>query len=160
MGEKAAVLDPEEWNGTWTGSEMSSGSISRIKVIDEKNGILQVAVIEDDKDKLELSVMKIHVRESGGWQFYTLDEEDEDDSKLYNWGRIEKDDKQIIVWQPDVSKFDDLVEQKILPGDIDEKGNVILGKLTTEHYKLITSGEKGVLLDWEEPFAYFRLFSE
>jgi len=160
MGEEAVLLNPEEWEGTWTSSEMNNDSIFRIKVIDEKKGLLQFIGIEENEDKIELSVSKFYVRESGDWQFFTLDEEDKNKSKHYNWGRIEKDDKQLIIWLPDVSKFADLVGQKILPGNIDGKGNVILGKLAPEHYKLITSGEKGVLMDWDDPLIFFCLFSE
>lgn len=50
-----------------------------------------------------------------------------------------------------------LVEKGALPGIAESDGNVVLGDLTSEHLKLITSSAKGALLDWEEPTVLIRL---
>ena len=98
----------------------------------------------------------MHLLESGDWIFASIP--DKDNLKRYLWGRIKQDGQQVVVWVPDSEKFQALVEEGKLPGKI-EDSDVILGNLTSDHLKLITSETEGVLFEWDEPII-FRRFSK
>lgn len=164
VGEHPVVLSAEDWNGTWLADE----SIALIEVTDADNGKLKVAFVED----MEMEVMEFIVRSSGEWMFSSmLDEEDTEDElskdknvdgqPRYLWGRIELDGNKILLWEPDIPRFKTLIEAGKIPGKIEESegfggGNIYLGELTREHYKIITSGSEGVLVDWENPVILIR----
>ena len=83
----------------------------------------------------------------------------EDVAPSYLWARIEHGDDAIIAWAPDSVVFARLVEAGLLPGAVEE-GNVVLGALKPEHYRIITTGSHGVVLDWEQPMVLYRERSE
>lgn len=49
-----------------------------------------------------------------------------------------------------------LVEQGLLPGRIEPSGDVVLGELSYEHYRLILS-EKSGIFSWQDPMPYLKL---
>jgi hypothetical protein len=158
IGEQAAVLDEEAWEGTW----VNRGGAMTIMVEDAGQGALQAAWVEENDGVLKLHSFHVMLRQSGDWIFCNLREPDEQDEQenteeRYLWGRIKNQDGQILFWLPEVDKVKALVEQGVLPGTVDEEGDVLLSPLTPEQLQVITSGEHGVLLDWEEPIVLLRL---
>lgn len=149
MGETVASVEPEQWEGTWLTSTMDT-SIS-IKVTDAKKGILKAAWLDD----MKMETLEFYLLESGEWMFGNV--KDEENSSRFLWGRLKKEDSQIIVWFPDVEKIKDLVKAGSLPGTVGEDGDVALGDLKAEHVKLITSDDQGILFEWEEPLVLIRL---
>ena len=141
IGERVHSLHPENWDGTWIHSE---GSFE-VKVIDEERGLLRVAWIDNAANTVE----------SGLWLFASM--KDREKREYYLWGRIKKRKDQIILWIPDTPKFARLVKEGLLPGTVQSNGEVILGQLTRDHLKTITSSKEGVLLAWESPVVLFRL---
>ena len=149
MGENIVSVEPEQWEGTWITSTMDT-PVS-IKVTDAKKGILKAAWLDD----MKMESCEIYLLESGEWMFGNV--KDEENSSRFLWGRLKKDDSQIIAWFPEVEKIRDLVKAGSLPGTVDEDGDVALGDLKAEHLKLITSDDKGILFEWEEPLVLIRL---
>jgi len=158
VGEKPVQLDAGQWDGDWRGND----GVMKIKVKDSEAGILQVAWIED----MELQQFDVCLLESGGWQFFNLKDEDEDEEESdgYYWGRISKNSNSIFLWDPDIKKFRSLVRDGTLPGEARKSGkdnehesDVVLGELTSEHLELITSEEKGVLFNWDEPMVLMKI---
>jgi len=152
IGEKPSLIEAKNWEGTWTNGE----DFLTINVLDETNGLLQAAWIEHDQNQIKLESCKVHLLESGDWVFVSI--QDKDNPKRYGWGRIKKDGQQVVVWLPDSVKFKTLVKEGQLPGRI-ENDDVVLGDLTSEHLKLITSETEGVLFEWDKPIV-FRRFSK
>lgn len=150
IGENPYLIEKETWEGTWTNGE----NFLTINVLDEKNGLFQIAWIEDDQNPIKLESCKVHLLESGDWVFGSI--QDKDNPKRYIWGRIKKNERQIVVWLPDPEKFKTLVGEGRLPGKIGDN-EVVLGNLTSKHLKLITSEMEGVLFEWDEPIIFRRL---
>lgn len=147
VGEAPAPIKSEEWEGTWINKE---GAIS-IKVLDSEKGVLNVALVE----RMELVRYQVNLLSSGQWMFWNVPAEDRDDRFL--WGRISKDGNQIIIWSPSVSRIAAHVKDGSLPGSVDDGGNVTIGNLAAEHYKVIKSTDQDVLFDWENPTVFLRL---
>ena len=154
VGEKPLAIEADEWNGTWRGG----GDAVSIKVTDGEKGILQMAWIEN----MEFNLFQARLLESNTWVFVNFKEKVDDDG--YLWARINKSGNSITMWDPDVDKIRALVTDGTLPGTVkgsDEgvagNGNVVLGELTAEHLKILTSDDKGILLDWENPIFLQRL---
>ncbi len=154
VGEKPHAIEADDWDGTWRGG----GDAVSIKVIDAEKGILQMAWIEN----MEFNLFQAHLLESNDWVFVNFKEKVDDDGYLF--ARIKKSGNTITMWDPDVDKIRALVTDGTLPGTIkgssngvESNGNVVLGKLSAEHLKIITSGDRGILLDWENPIFLRRL---
>ncbi len=152
VGTAPAVLAPEEWNGTWMIPQQGSLFIN---VLDGDEGLVQIAVVEKKDEKLVLKSFDAQIRESGSWSFVSLKAEPEDTT--YFWMRIRNENGQITLWLPSAGKFAPLVKEGVLPGEVADKGKVTLGKLTDEHLRIITSCEKGVLMEWEHPLILYRM---
>jgi hypothetical protein len=85
-----------------------------VRVIDAGKGVLEVAWLEKKLDGLALESYKVYLRESGDWLFGNL--ENPDRPQHYLWGRVKREEGQLILWIPDLSKFTDLVKKGVLPG--------------------------------------------
>lgn len=163
VGAEPAVLEVKDWEGTWWGG---SDNLFVIKVLDAEKGIIQVGQVVD----MEILLGEAYLLVYEDWMFVSVKEisesqegnDGEDDVEkpeetLYKWARIRNDDGRIVFWQPSVPKFRSLVLEGILPGTARDRGNVILDELETSHLELISSREKGVLFEWEDPGVLIRL---
>ncbi len=153
IGQKPYKVEAEDWEGTWFNPD---GSSSTIKVLDGENGILEIAWIEDSDNTLKLESYEVYLRDSGQWILGSMKVKDNSDKDSYFWGRIEKEERQIIFWRPDLDKFENLVKEGKLPGKINAY-NVILGDLKPEHLEIITSEDSGVLFCWDKPLVLMKL---
>lgn len=150
VGENPARIVAKEWEGNWVTSD---GAV-RLKVLDADKGILRATWLEDDKNgNPALKTVEIEVRESGGW---LLANTREDKGRGYVWGRVQNEDRQIIVWSPDDRLFAQAVKDGIFPGRV-EGNEVILGNLKPQHLKIITSTERGVLFSWDKPSIFVKV---
>lgn len=158
LGEAPATIDAGEWSGQWFNAD---GRID-ITVVDAAKGLVHIDFLENDKtDTLDLQLRKVN-----GWVFANVTEQDFDKSQgledasseteSYLWARVVRHGNTIIAWTPKAEKFVELVERGVLPGTV-EDDDVVLGKLNQEHYRILTSEEHGVLLDWEHPTVLYRL---
>ncbi len=149
IGERPILIETSDWEGTW----INEDQFITINVQDETKGLLQISWIEKKLGQVKLESCKVHLLESGDWIFASIP--DKDNPEQYLWGRIKQDGRQVIFWVPDSEKFKTLVEEGKLPGKI-EDNNVLLGNLTSEHLKLITSEATGILFEWDEPIVFRR----
>jgi hypothetical protein len=110
----------------------------------------------DDDTKVVMKTAEVELRESGEWLFASTKAEDKDQTKGYTWGRIKNEDRQIILWLPDDKIFKRLVKDGVFPGKIDGD-DVLLEELKPQHLKIITSGERGVLFEWDKPAVFVKV---
>jgi hypothetical protein len=150
LGTKPHVLDVEDWNGTWLNG---CGGTTTIRVLDGRQGILEIDVMSPDKDSVRL-VMECQLLEQDGWVLASYRDPEQPD--LFLWARVWRDDEQIIVWLPNAENLSLWIGNGRLPGELNEGGNSILGPLQGEHLRFITKyGERS--LAWETPLAMIRI---
>lgn len=153
VGEKPAKIVANDWEGKWVGAD--GGSLT-VKVLDANKGLLKVFWLDDeDKRTPSMKSADVELRESGKWLFASTNYEDNGPSRGYLWGRIKNEDRQMIVWIPDDKAFAPLVKSGVFPGKI-EGDDIILDELKAEHLKIITSGERGVLFQWDKPAVFVK----
>lgn len=159
VGLEPVAVEAEEWEGTWVADD---GAFTLRVPEKGAAGRVELGWIEEEGDRFVLKTSQVYLRSAGEWMFGSV-ENDEDpgsgrpENVRYLWGRLEKDEGKILFWLPSVEKFRQLVEDGVLPGEVEEGGDVVLGQLAAEHLELITSGKKGVLFEWEAPMILRRL---
>lgn len=154
VGEGPALLNPEEWDGEWYHPE---GTVT-LNVLDPQGGVLEAGMVQKDPDsggRLKMRSLRVLVTKSGDWMFCNFRQEN-DPKKPYLWGRIRIEPKRLLLWFPHPARFAHLVKKGVLPGQVDEKGNVELGPLSGDHLKIITQESEGTLFLWDSPLVLFR----
>jgi hypothetical protein len=154
VGEKPAKIAAKDWEGNWVASD---GGSLKVKVVDADKGILKLFWLDDDdKGNQMLKTADVELREYGEWLFASTKAEDKGQTKGYAWGRIKNEDRQIILWFPADKIFKGLVKDGVFPGKIDGD-DVLLEELKPQHLKIITSGERGVLFEWDKPAVFVKV---
>ena len=151
VGETPADIaaEQDEWEGTWIADD---GDAILVTVIDGTNGILKVDWVEkNNEDTVERTTAALYLRNSGDWTFASV-LEDDDDKEPYIWGRIIRTKRQAVLWTPDTKQFKALVEEGVLPGEIDGD-SVLLGTLSSNHMEWIMSESNAYLFEWDDPLV-------
>jgi len=151
LGERPHVLDSDACNGVW----LVDHDIAKVTVTDAANGEFRAVGIDENDGAPVLKTYAITVRESGSWVFASM-RDDESKPDRYVWALVKFGDDQLIAWLPNVEKFRALVRDKKLPGTLDGD-DVALGPLSPDDLKRLTSGELGVLFEWDSPVVYRRV---
>jgi hypothetical protein len=154
VGEAPVVLKAGEWDGAWFNP---GGDYCMMKVKNEKEGILRLSWIENDKE-MTYKASDVLIRKSGNWLFASTREDGDKAApgSAYVWAIVKKSRKTILIWLPNEDRFKKLIEAKTLPGEA-QKSMVILGDLKPEHMKIITTDERSLLFDWENPLVLIKL---
>lgn len=154
FGEEAAVLDSEQWNGTWVNGE----ALVFVRVVDENEGLLRVSGLEFRNGEADMETADVLIRSAGSSLFASIpsDVSSESERVLYLWAMLQNSGNQITVWHPDIAKIRDLVIKGVLPGEADGD-DVVLGNLEPRHYEMFTSETAGVLFDWMNPVILIRM---
>jgi len=153
LGDAPARIEASEWEGDWA----TDDGWMKVIVKDPNNGLLTIAWLDTDKQgNPEMKTMEVELRASGDRLFANTKGEEATKGGGYWWGRIRKGDRRIVVWGPDVKAFRRLVEEGVFPGTLDGD-DVRLGDLTADQQRIIISGERGVLFDWEDPGVFLRI---
>jgi hypothetical protein len=154
MGESALKLNPAEWDGVWL---LSDDDLVIFKVANPDDGLIEASFLERGESGPVFKRSTVYVREAEGWVFISMAQESEGATDVvgYSWGRLKKDGNTLIVWMPDHDKFESLVDEGILPGDT-RSTDVHLGILESSHYAVITSEQRGVLFEWDNPIIFRR----
>ena len=147
--------DIERTQGEWEGTWMSAEGAMTVKVMEGSNGVLKIGWIRDGQGDLKHETASVFLRDGGGWTFASVRAQGETNGNRYVWGRIEKKERLVILWWPDVKKFRDLVRQGTIPGKMDGS-DVVLGSLASNHLGLIASETNGVLFEWDEPTVLMK----
>jgi hypothetical protein len=154
IGEAPSVLNAREWDGTWFSP---GGGYCAMKVKNENEGILRLSWIENDNE-MTYKASDVFVRKSGNWLFASTKENGDKAAagSLYVWAIIKKSRKTIFIWLPNEDRFKKLIEAKTLPGEV-QTSMVTLGDLKPEHMKIITSEERSMLFNWDDPLVLIKL---
>lgn len=171
LGDAAVALDPAEWQATWVGPDM----VITTTVLDAEAGVLQAAWIERGTQGATLEVVEGSIRATGEWTFANiLDEKqggDQADGEVrgevaaaalesapgprFTWVRLEKRDRHLTVWSPNVEQFKRFVGDGRLPGEVTDDG-VVLGELTEAQVRMINDPASN-LLNWADPGMFVRI---
>jgi hypothetical protein len=151
MGERPKPLLATDWAGTWLHQDHPVA----IRVADPQQGLIEVAWVEEKQGALKLESYEIALRESGDWTFGNA--RDSDRPGRSYWGVVRKEEGQILIWTPDPERCAALVKGGIIPGTVDEGGDVILDRLTPQQTLRVVSVDQGSCLRWTEPLVFFRL---
>jgi hypothetical protein len=155
FGEKPWNIEGEiaEWEGTWI---YPDGALT-VAVTDGSSGLLKVAWVEKKGgNDLKFESVDVSLREAGGWAFASMKEKEQPGQDRYLWARIKKDERMIVLWTPKVDAFRELVKAGRLPGNL-SGDNVLLGKLISPQFDLITGETNRVLFKWDEPIVFFKM---
>ncbi len=154
VGQKPAKIVARDWEGNWVASD---GGSLKLKVVDADKGVLKLFWLDDDeKGNPVMKTADVELRESGEWLFASTKAEDKGQTRGFAWGRIKNEDRQIILWLPDDKIFKRLVKDGVFPGKLDGD-DLILDELKPQHLKIITSGERGVLFEWDKPAVFVKV---
>jgi hypothetical protein len=151
IGERPKQVLQTEWAGTW----LHQDHPVVIRVADPQQGLIEVGWVEERQGALRIESYQIALRESGDWTFGNVLETDR--PGRYDWALVRKEQGQIVIWPPDPDRCAALVKGGIVPGTVEEGGDVVLDRLTPEQTLRVVSGEQGGCLSWTEPLVFFRL---
>ena len=74
----------------------------------------------------------------------------------YYWGRYRLDGNELVAWGPSAERLAPLVADGTLPGELDGD-DVRLAPLGPDQLEVLSSGSRGVLMDWEYPVMLYRI---
>ncbi len=152
VGDTPVLVDPGEWEGTWMAAD---GGPVVVRVGDDgRNGRLRLAWMEGDREMV-LKTADVILLKAGACHFANLREETEGGTSVYLFARVKKEKGLLIIWLPRPERFARLIDERILPGTA-SKEKILLGELGPEHMKVITSEDRGVLFDWENPVVLMK----
>lgn len=163
VGLEKYAADPNQWDGTW----LTNVEPVRIKVIDETKGIIQFSWIDNNDTEPKIESITIQVMRGDRWLYANvLELEEQKKEQRYYWGKIFKEDNQIIFWLPSTDAFKTAVELKKLQAIV-EKATTLGGEssetiLLQDDPKTIVNlvEEKGShFFDWEHPVVLIKLRS-
>ncbi len=161
-------ISTNDWNGTW----LSHNGIINIKVIDKNNGIIQLALIEYKNDKFKLETVTIQILKGKQWLYANiLEMENKKANEEFFWGKIKKQENQIVFWLPSTESFTKAAESEKLHAIIDKSepitnGREIVQEMGLGEVKLLDDPEKIIdLIEnkgssffyWENPIVLIKL---
>jgi len=165
LGEEIAVLNPEKVDGLWL---VPGGGLAGARVLDAQKGLLQIWAANDSRAGQKPAIQCEPPPSSEVW---VLRRQRDGESSLYfkekKYGGLYLtvftllSDGEWWAIAYEVSSTADetlrkLIKQRLVPGRIEPSGKVILGALTSEHYRLILS-EKSGLFRWKALAPYLKL---
>lgn len=153
MGLEPVVLNPEEWNGTWTVPSSGGHAVARVR--DANQGIIEVGAIQSNEQGLSFKTLTFYLRKGGNWEFLSFEAEDKPGQ--FVWFRVKRNGNMLIMWPPHWDRIAKLIKENKLPGTIVSENVLRLDELKAEHYALLTAEKEGVMVDWENPS--FLLFN-
>ena len=151
IGLEPSAIVASEWDGSW----FNPGGTLTVKVVDGDRGLIDIAFIEAKDDGLKMESHRLVLKQAGDWTFASMKADEAEDSG-WLWGRIKKDDQQIIFWLPKVDEFKKLLTDGNLPGRMRDD-DVVLAELGPAQLALITSDKAAGLYHWDEPMVLMKL---
>ncbi len=160
--ENFAVIG-NDWNGTWGSDEMAI----TILVKDEAKGIVQLAWIERNLDKLKFQSVTCRIMKGRKWLYANvLEASGENVGDFYFWAKVKKDDNKIVIWRPSVAAFRDAVAAKRLQAASAAPDRTKEDAISDDSVQIIDPPE--VLVDlvessgstyfeWEEPTTLVKI---
>lgn len=150
LGTQPHSLVPSEWEGTWALGD----STCKARVVDAKQGKLELIEAKFTDGKPTLEVTQIVITESGDWLLATILSAEHPDR--LEWVRIKHKDDQLVAWLPVKEAFRALVQSGKLRGKLDDK-DVYLAPPTAAEMADLIAGSLGVPFKWDEPLVLRRV---
>ncbi len=161
IGDTPVKLEIKDWEGTWLHKE---GTIVT-KILDSEKGILNVSWIEEKEGKMKYVMSEVYIREMGDRLYWNREEKHQSEEGArsqeirYLWGKLQKNGRQIIVWEPDINRFKQLVTNGELPGKLGgfEHASVYVDTLNLEQLEMFSNETEGKLYNGEKPVALLQI---
>lgn len=160
VGDKPRSLGAEkaEWEGTWVHGD---GAIT-VVVTDAERGKLRAGWFEKAGDGLQPRVFDVELRTFGKWTFASVKDPDK---PRYIITRVEREDRQLLLFQANTDRWKDLIAAKKIPGDLrpikksDGKveTEVTAGPLGAKELAFITAEEQASLFRWSQPTSFVKI---
>lgn len=150
-GSTPAKLEPQKWNGAWSGRD---GESFHARVKDPARGLIEVAWLEIKDDAIVDHRLDVHIREVGGWLWASYKEEKD---KAYTVARVGEPGERLLAWTLRPGPIIKRVKAGELKGEIlkDEKGKetkeVRLEALSDADLQAVRDGKWGDVFDWDKP---------
>ncbi len=165
VGLENYPLTADAWNGTWFSDEAAI----TIQVTDAEKGIVQLAWIEKNLDKLKFESFTCRIMKGRKWLYGNVlpaADESKKAGEHYFWGKLKKEDNKIIIWHPSVAAFREAVATKRLQAIPTDQGKTKEERFSDDSIHIIDGPE--VLIDlvessdstyfeWEEPTILIRM---
>jgi hypothetical protein len=140
VGDKVRSLgaDKAEWEGTWV---LDEGALV-VAVTDADKGRLSIGWFEKHGDKLESHTAEVELRTAGKWTFASV--KDPDKAGRYVFARVEKKERQLLLFAAENDAWAALVKAKKLPGTVTTKkgeksAEIIIGALGAKELAVVAS---------------------
>jgi hypothetical protein len=155
LGDQAYVLD-SSWTGTW----QTDDGVYSTAVVNEEQGLLQIASIEPKPGGIDIETFQGFVRSLDGLVIISIKDKETDHG--YHWFVVNEGiEHYAVLWLPDPAAFKAAIIDGKLPGtvlnpDDEDSDDVVLGELTAAHFELISDPASG-LIDWRKPSVLIRV---
>lgn len=144
----AATLD-----GTW----YSNGEFIKIKVIDDKMGLVKLAWLEEQEKNFTLETITCTLMKSGETLYVNvLDESEKSLKGYYYWGKLKIEDDKILFWLPSFDAFEQAVAAKKVTASVEKTAPDKAGKKRVTDIKLINDPKVILDLIQDEQWKYFE----
>ena len=160
VGNVPMVIEPEDWEGLWVSDTGEVWAV--VRVVNAAEGELEIAGIDFDEDSFRMDTNVVYLRTLvadvvARTMFVSMYDEESD---IYGWGLLSRDDDHVEIRLPAASRFRELVEEGALSGKVEDNllKTVILEELTAEHLAIISAADE-VLWQSGEPEIIRRYVS-
>jgi hypothetical protein len=145
-------MSPEYHTGTW---QDERGVVFDVTVLDKENAVLSVKFDDSGSSgKPKMRTVKARILVGREWKYASIPAaEAGSDIDGYYFVCIHSVPTRTIIWMPDRMKFQHLVKEGIIAGELVQEG-VILSEVTPELIDIVESGRHGILFDWQNPMVF------
>lgn len=150
VGDEAYPISKPDWNGLW----LNEDGVVHFQVLNEAEGIIRIAFVESEDDTLKFESGEVLLRRHGDQVIANMKL---DEDCRYYWGRIQKNESQLIFWEPEFEKIKKLLKTGRIGGELDDN-EITLRDITPAQLDLLFSEEEEVYFNWDEPLVLIRLF--
>lgn len=157
IGLEPFIPSKEQIEGIW----LNDNETIKIKLINESQGIVKFAWIEDKASdfKLETVTGKL-LKGNKGVYINSLGQPGDDFGGYYIWGKIQFNNNKIIIWPPSFESFKLAFENKKIKAIAEKNNNGIITdiKLVDKPKVIIDLIENNSrFFDWENPIILIKM---
>ncbi len=163
IGIENYIASSDAWDGIW----LSEDEFIKIKVIDESNGIIKIAWIEQSENEFNLATITCQIKKGKKWLYFNvLELPGVEEDGYYHWGKIKKENHEIIFWYPSVEAFHEASKSKKLNTIVEKTTSGNSKKQSIKKIKLndnpkaiidLIEDSSSEYFDWENPVIVMKL---
>jgi hypothetical protein len=154
IGTAPKQLDPAEWNGHWR----SEDETYIVRVADAEAGLLEIAEIEEKDNALQLSILRLYVREQGDAMLFNLNDP-ANPAQTYTFGRFVRRSDTVVFWPTRTDAMEQLIGRGLVTGHVAVKEKTREVTITGGYDQLagaLAAPEGWLLLKLDEPTTFVR----